>query len=203
MDSQLVVGHMKGTFQVKNNQLLRYFHKANTLLKNFVNVNIVHVPREQNSRADFKSKLTHSKEKVQLSLVIRMALDKPVIKIFTINIVAPKAYWWQNVRELMKKQEQGEKVSTTYSKHIARFLCIGDDLYRWGYTTLLLKCLSEEEAITSCENFTMEYVVCIQENVFLGPEYYKQGITGQGWNMIMNHSSRSVYPVKNMAISLM
>ncbi|XP_017416537.1 uncharacterized protein LOC108327331 [Vigna angularis] len=146
MDSQLVVGHMKGTFQVKDNQLLRYFHKAISLLKDFVNVNIVHVPREQNSRADLLSKLTHSKEKAQLSSIIKMTLDKPAVETFATDVVTPKADWRRSIRELMMKQEQGENVSTTDSKRIAHFLCIGDDLYKRGYTTPLLKCLSAEEA---------------------------------------------------------
>lgn len=98
MDSQLVVGHMKGTFQVKDNQLLRYFHKARYMLKDFVNVNIVHVPREKNFRVYLLSKLTHSKERTQLSLVIKMALDKPVIEIFTTDTVAPKVDWRQYTR---------------------------------------------------------------------------------------------------------
>lgn len=46
----------------------------------------------------------------------------------------------------MTNQEQGEKVSSADSKLIARFLCIGDDLYTQGYTTPLLKCLFKEEA---------------------------------------------------------
>ncbi|XP_047149063.1 protein NYNRIN-like, partial [Vigna umbellata] len=145
MDSQLVVGYMNGTFLVKDNQLLRYFHKANNLLKDFVNVNIIHVPREQNARVDLLSKLTHSREKTKLSSVIKMTLDKPIVEAFATNVSTHKADWRQSIRELMVKQEQGEKVSSADSKRIARFLCVGDDLYRRGYTTPLLKCVSEDE----------------------------------------------------------
>ncbi|XP_014490737.1 uncharacterized protein LOC106753443 [Vigna radiata var. radiata] len=119
MDSQLVVGHINGTFQVKDNHLLRYYHKVSDLIKAFNTFRIIHVPREQNSRADLLSKLTHSRGNSQLT---------------------------SDIIQLIIQQEQGARVSAADSKRIARFTFIGDDLYRRGYTTPLLKCLSSEEA---------------------------------------------------------
>ncbi|XP_017428576.1 uncharacterized protein LOC108336615 [Vigna angularis] len=146
MDSKLVVGHVNRTYQVKDNQLLRYFHKAQTLLQNFAEVNIIHVPREQNTRADLLSKLTHSKERAHLSSIIKMTLDHPVVEAFVTDVSTPTTDWRQQIKDLMVKQEQGESISLTDSKRIACFLCIGDDLYRRGHSTPLLKCISEEEA---------------------------------------------------------
>ncbi|XP_017438127.1 uncharacterized protein LOC108344174 [Vigna angularis] len=146
MDSQLVVGHMNGTHQVKDNQLLRYFHKASILLQDFVEVSIIHVPREKNARPDLLSKLTHSKERAQLSSIIKMTLDHPVVEAFVTDVPTPATDWRQNIRDLMMKQDRGEKVTASDSKRIARFLYIGDDLYRRGHNTPLLKCISAEEA---------------------------------------------------------
>ncbi|XP_017412828.1 uncharacterized protein LOC108324391 [Vigna angularis] len=146
MDSQLVVGHMNGTYQVKDNQLLRYFHKTSTLLRDFDEVSIIHVPREQNARADLLSKLTHSKERAQLSSIIKMTLDHPVVEAFVTDVLMQETYWRQNIQDLMMKQERGEKVTASDSKRIARFLYIGDDLYRCGHNTPLLKCISTDEA---------------------------------------------------------
>ncbi|XP_052735490.1 uncharacterized protein LOC108328707 [Vigna angularis] len=146
MDSQLVVGQMNGTYQVKDNQLLRYFHKTQTLLQNFIEFSIVHIPREQNARADILSKLTHSKERAQLSSIIKMTLDHPVVEALAIDMSTPRVDWRLKVKDLMMKQEQGEDISVTDSKRIARYVCIGDDLYRRGHSTPLLKCISEEDA---------------------------------------------------------
>lgn len=44
MDSQLVVGHINGTFHVKDNYLLRYYHKVSSLIKSFSTFNITHIP---------------------------------------------------------------------------------------------------------------------------------------------------------------
>ncbi|BAT75480.1 hypothetical protein VIGAN_01334800 [Vigna angularis var. angularis] len=62
-DSQLVVGQMNGDFQVKEEQLLRYFHRATELARSFDKVDIQHIPREENTRADMLSKLSSGKEK--------------------------------------------------------------------------------------------------------------------------------------------
>lgn len=70
-DSQLVVGQMNGEFQVKEDHLLRYFHRASALVADFKKVDIQHIPQEQNSRTDLLSKLSSGKQKGQLTTVIR------------------------------------------------------------------------------------------------------------------------------------
>ncbi|XP_014499529.1 uncharacterized protein LOC106760625 [Vigna radiata var. radiata] len=145
MDSQLVVGHINGTFQVKDNHLLRYYHKVSDLITSFVIFSIAHVPRTQNSRADLLSKLTHSRDKSQLTSVIRTALDKPLLETCSIDLTAPKTDWRQEIIQLMTQQEQGGFVSASDAKRIARYTFVGHDLYRRGYTTPLLKCLSTDE----------------------------------------------------------
>ncbi|XP_014491679.1 uncharacterized protein LOC106754193 [Vigna radiata var. radiata] len=146
MSSQLVVGQLNRTFQVKDDHLLRYYHKVSDSIKSFTNFSVTHIPRAQNSRADLLLKLTHSREKSQLSSVIKTTLHKSLLETYTTNVVAPRTDWWQDIIQLMVQQEQGGRVSITYSKRIVRYMFVGDDLYRRGYTTLLLKCLSDEEA---------------------------------------------------------
>ncbi|XP_014492129.1 uncharacterized protein LOC106754604 [Vigna radiata var. radiata] len=146
MDSQLVVGHINGTFQVKDNHLLRYYHKVSDLIKAFDTFRIIHVPREQNSRADLLSKLTHSRGNSQITSVIKTKLEQPLLETCTTSITPPTTDWRQDIIQLIIQQEQGARVSATDSKRIARFTFVGDDLYRCGYTTPLLKCLSGEEA---------------------------------------------------------
>ncbi|XP_014499255.1 uncharacterized protein LOC106760320 [Vigna radiata var. radiata] len=110
-----------------------------------VGFNIAHVPRAQNSRADLFSKLTHSRNKSQLTSVIRTTLDKPLLETCSIDLTSSKTDWRHEIIQLMTQQEQGGFVSAFDSKRIARYTFIGDDLYRRGYTTPLLKCLSADE----------------------------------------------------------
>jgi len=51
-DSDLMVNQMKGLFKVKNPGLKDYWNRAKDLFREFENVHISHIPREQNSQAD-------------------------------------------------------------------------------------------------------------------------------------------------------
>ena len=51
-DSELLVRQMNGQYQVKNDQLRRLFKEARRLADMIPTVRFVHVPREENSRAD-------------------------------------------------------------------------------------------------------------------------------------------------------
>ncbi|XP_014496823.1 uncharacterized protein LOC106758406 [Vigna radiata var. radiata] len=146
MDSQLVVRHINGTFQVKDNHLLRYYHKVSDLIKTFDTFKIIHVPKAQNSRADLLSKLTHARGNSQLTSVIKTTLEQHLLETCTTSVIPSKADWWQDIIQLIIQQEQGVRVSAIDSKRIAHFTFIGDDLYRCEYTTPLLKCVSSEEA---------------------------------------------------------
>ncbi|XP_014524370.1 uncharacterized protein LOC106780585 [Vigna radiata var. radiata] len=145
-DSQLVEGHMKGTFQIKDDQLLQYVHKAKQLKAFFEFVEIRHVPRKENSRADMFSKLASGKEKGHLSSVIRQVLEKPTVECFAISSSGMKTGWTGEIIQLIKEQDEGGSLRVADTKKIAGYCLVGDDLYRRGYTTPLLKCLEGEEA---------------------------------------------------------
>lgn len=51
-DSNLMVGQMNKNFQVKDEHVLRYFHKAITIAKKFEQFTLQHIPREENTRAE-------------------------------------------------------------------------------------------------------------------------------------------------------
>lgn len=62
-DSRLVEGQMNENFQVKDNHLLQYFHKAKRLATCFKSFRLRHVPRSKNNRADILSKLASGNAK--------------------------------------------------------------------------------------------------------------------------------------------
>lgn len=84
-DSQLVERHMHGTFQVKDDQLLQYFHKAKQLETTFKSLKIKHVPRAENAQGDMLSKLASGKENGHLSSIIRQVLARPTIECFSVS----------------------------------------------------------------------------------------------------------------------
>lgn len=55
-DSALVINQMNGSWRVKEGLYVSYAIRAQKLLKNFTNLTLVWVPREQNEEADVLSK---------------------------------------------------------------------------------------------------------------------------------------------------
>lgn len=51
-DSQLMVRQYNGQYRVKNQRLMKHLLQIQSLRRNFESVELVHVPREQNRRAD-------------------------------------------------------------------------------------------------------------------------------------------------------
>ena len=56
-DSQLVVRQIEDTYKAKSGRMILYLQKVRDLLKKFVLVQVRHVPRAENSRADALAKL--------------------------------------------------------------------------------------------------------------------------------------------------
>ena len=52
LDSQLLVRQLEGAYRVKQPHLRPYFERAKELLKEYDDVDIAHVPREENTEAD-------------------------------------------------------------------------------------------------------------------------------------------------------
>ncbi|XP_014522940.1 uncharacterized protein LOC106779360 [Vigna radiata var. radiata] len=148
-NSQVVEGHMNGSYQVKDDYLLRYFHKAKQLQTRFGEFTITHVPREQNTRADRLSKLANGKEKGVLNSVIRQVLSEPTVGCYAISSPTnsnKQICWKDEIIRLIRRQDEGHNLQAEETKKISRYCLIGEDLYRRGYLTPIMKCLSMDEA---------------------------------------------------------
>ena len=60
-DSQLVISHVRGDFQAKEPQFVKYVWKIKKMIEEFKAYTIEHIPQEQNFRADLLSKLASTK----------------------------------------------------------------------------------------------------------------------------------------------
>ena len=56
-DSQLVVKQIEDTYEAKGENMILYLKKVRELLKKLVLVQVKHIPRMENSRADILAKL--------------------------------------------------------------------------------------------------------------------------------------------------
>ena len=76
-DSLLVTGQVTGEYQAKNPQMVSYLRYVTLLRETFPTFKLVHVPREQNARANLMSKLARSGKGGQQRSVIQETLKSP------------------------------------------------------------------------------------------------------------------------------
>ncbi|XP_068503697.1 uncharacterized protein [Phaseolus vulgaris] len=76
-DSLLVTGQVTGEFQAKDPQMAAYLEYVQELKRSFVLFEVVHVPREQNARADLLAKLASSGKGGRQRTVIQETLKTP------------------------------------------------------------------------------------------------------------------------------
>ena len=55
-DSQLVIGQVNGTYEVKEERIKKYLNKVRRLIKKFSEAHFVQIPREENMEADTLAK---------------------------------------------------------------------------------------------------------------------------------------------------
>ncbi|XP_068486927.1 uncharacterized protein [Phaseolus vulgaris] len=76
-DSQLVTGQVIGEYQAKDPQMATYLSYVEVLKSTFAAFELVHVPREQNARADLLAKLASSGKGGRQRTVIQETLKTP------------------------------------------------------------------------------------------------------------------------------
>ena len=76
-DSQLITGQISGEFQAKDPQMAVYLKYVQLLKGAFSALELIHVPREQNARADLLAKLASSGKGGKQRTVIQETLKAP------------------------------------------------------------------------------------------------------------------------------
>ncbi|XP_068476610.1 uncharacterized protein [Phaseolus vulgaris] len=76
-DSQLVTGQVTGEYQAKDPHMAAYLRYVEALKGAFATIELVHVPREQNARADLLAKLASSGKGGRQRTVIQETLKTP------------------------------------------------------------------------------------------------------------------------------
>ena len=80
-DSQLVVKQIEDSYGARGEKMILYLKKVRELLKKFIRVQVKHVPREKNSRADALEKLATSSQEDLGRLILVEHLLEPTVSI--------------------------------------------------------------------------------------------------------------------------
>ena len=85
-DSQLVVRQIEDTYEAKNGRMILYLRKVRDLLKTFVLVQVKHVPKAKNSRADALAKLAAASQEDLSSSTHVKYLVEPSIDLCDVHV---------------------------------------------------------------------------------------------------------------------
>lgn len=80
-DSLLVVSQIKEEYDAKHAVLQRYLARVREMLKLFLHVEVKHVPRGENSRAESLSKLASTKSLGNLKSIIQETLSRSSVSL--------------------------------------------------------------------------------------------------------------------------
>ena len=148
-DSRLVTGQINGTYQAKEPALQKYYQLARRLIDKLEHFEIIHVPREQNSRADILSKLASTKTAGQHRTLVQQTLSTPSWdddRVFTIDTSAPS--WTTPIIQYLRDEAlpADPAMARTIRRQAAMYTLQNDELFRRGFSTPLLKCLDSSQA---------------------------------------------------------
>jgi len=92
------------------------------------------------------SKLALGKGKGRFDTVIQVTLSGPTISdTDCMNVKVVEEYWRKPIMGGLKALAQGEVIpDNALAKNVPRYVFIGGDLYKRGFTTPLLKCVGKE-----------------------------------------------------------
>ena len=153
-NSQLVVRQIEDTYEAKSGRMILYLQKVRDLLKKIVQVQVRHVPRAENSRADALAKLaTALQEDLNRSTPVEYQAE-PSIDLCDVEVaqVGSEPSWmdpiWDYIIDgrLPDDPKEAAKIRT----RSARFTNHKESLYKRGFFTPILKCIVGKKTLNTC-----------------------------------------------------
>ena len=144
-----MVRQIEDTYEAKSERMILYLQKVRDLLKKFVLVQVKHVPRVENSRADALVKLpTASQEDLGRSTFVEYLVE-PFIDPYSM-VVAPVESlpsWMDPIWNYIIDGSLSDdpKEASKIRARSARFTNHKGSLYKRGFFTPFLKCIAGED----------------------------------------------------------
>ncbi|KAL0462005.1 UNVERIFIED_CONTAM: hypothetical protein Slati_0088100 [Sesamum latifolium] len=147
-DSQLVVKQVEGTYEAKEKSMIQYLQQIADLKTKFHHFQIIQIPREENVKADFLSKLASNLEDCRTRHITIHYLPEARAPL-AVQPITTGEDWktpiikWIEEGLLPENQWEAARLKT----RATRFIIQEHILYKKSYTHPLLRCLSREEGI--------------------------------------------------------
>ena len=149
-DSQLVVNHIEDTYEAKGEKMILYLKKVRDLLKNFVLVQVRHIPIAENSRVDTLAKLATASQEDLSRLTPIEYLTEPSIDLYSEEVapIESEPSWMDPIWDYLidGRLPDDPKEASKIRTWSARFTNHKGSLYKRGFFTPILKCIAGKDA---------------------------------------------------------
>ncbi|RDX88927.1 Retrovirus-related Pol polyprotein from transposon 17.6, partial [Mucuna pruriens] len=144
-DSKLV----NGEYQAKDPKLAKYWERATAMAASFDNFTPLHVPRDQNERADLLAKLASTRRRGLQWSVIHENVSAPTIDKPKIQHNERREKWMSPIIEYLKNGKLPDDLagSLKIRKEAPKYTLIERRLYRRGFSYPLLRYVDNDEAL--------------------------------------------------------
>ena len=149
-DSQLVVKQIEDSYEARGEKMILYLKKVRALLKEFIRVQVRHVSRIENSRADALAKLATTSREDLDGLVPVEHLPEPSVNVDDeeVSPVMSEPSWMNPIWDYLVDGtlSSDPKETSKLRTRSARFTIHRGTLYKRGFSTHILKCVEKEDA---------------------------------------------------------
>ncbi|KAK0600343.1 hypothetical protein LWI29_013963 [Acer saccharum] len=149
-DSQVVVNQVLDEYQARDESMITYLELAKELLERFKEYRIVHVPREENEKADALAKLASATINIWPNNISMIRLLQPsIVKTKELGAVfGERNSWITPIKEyLVNDVLPSDPLEAKRLKYRAtRYSVLNGELYKRGYSRALQRCVGPEEA---------------------------------------------------------
>ena len=149
-DTQLVVNQIEDTYEAKGEKMILYLKKVRDLLKKFVLVQVKHIPRVENSRADTLAKLATASQEDLNRLTLVEFLAEPSIDLYGEEVapIESEPSWMDPIWDYLVdgRLPDDPKEAFKIRTRLARFANHRGSLYKRGFFTPIIKCITGKDA---------------------------------------------------------
>ena len=144
-DSQLVVKQIEDSYEARGEKMILYLKKVRELIKKFIRVQVKHVPRVENSRADALEKLATTSQEDLGKLIPVEHLPEPVVSIDDgeVSPMMSELSWMDPIWDYLVEGTlpSDPKEASKLRVRSTRFTVHRGTLYKRVFSTPILKCV--------------------------------------------------------------
>ncbi|KAK3002434.1 hypothetical protein RJ639_021901 [Escallonia herrerae] len=149
-DSQLVVNHVLGDYEARDERMAQYLNLVKTSAVKFQNFTIRRIPRDQNTQADTLSRLASAEETdARRPIYLEFLKERNISSQTEVETIEQEPCWmdmivtYLSTRELPSERHEARNLRVK----AARYALVEGTLYNKSFSLPYLRCLHPSESI--------------------------------------------------------